>query len=320
MRPKISRIVSDTFTNEANAIANLNKIIDSNLIEAILSIYNCKASVIVSGIGKSALVAKKIVATFNSTGTKAVFLHAGDALHGDVGVVNDKDIVLILSKSGNTPELKVLIPILKSNGNTIISISGNETGFLHQKADHSILFNIEREACPINLAPTTSTTVQMVIGDAIANALLQLRGFNSDDFLKFHPSGSLGKKLYLKVTDIMIAENLPTVQLTSPLKEVIIEMSSKRMGAVAVLNDNQTIAGIITDGDLRRMLEANLQIEKIVANDIMTQQPKSIETQQLAAEALQFLRQHQIQQLLVSDNGYLQGIIHMQDLLKEGIV
>jgi len=319
LRPKISRIVSNTFLNESIAIANLKKIIDTNLIDAIVSIYKCKGRVIISGIGKSALVAKKIVATLNSTGTQAVFLHAADALHGDVGVVNKEDVVLLLSKSGNTPELKVLIPILKSNGNTIIGITGNPNGFLHQAVHYSILFSIEEEACPINLAPTTSTTVQMVIGDAIANALLQLRGFSSTDFLKFHPAGSLGKQLYLKVADIMVVENLPIVQTNSLLKEVIVEMSSKRLGAVAVLND-QNLIGIITDGDLRRMLETHEDIQNITAADIMTKQPKTTESETLAVEAMHIFQQHKIQQLLVVEEEVLKGIIHLQDLLKEGIV
>lgn len=320
MRPKISQIVSNTFLNESKAIANLNKIIDTNLIDAIVSIYKCKGRIIISGIGKSALIAKKIVATLNSTGTQAVFLHASDALHGDVGVVNSHDVVLLLSKSGNTPELKVLVPILQNNGNTIIGITGNPNGFLHQAVHYSILFTIEEEACPINLAPTTSTTVQMVIGDAIANALLQLRGFNSTDFLKFHPAGSLGKQLYLKVADIMVTENLPIVETESPLKKVIIEMSSKRLGAVAVLNHQQTLAGIITDGDLRRMLESHENLNPIVAADIMTRQPKTTQPETLAVEAMQIFQNHKIQQLLVVEKEALKGIIHIQDLLKEGIV
>ncbi len=320
MRPKISQIVSDTFSNEAEAIANLKKIIDTNLINAIISIYGCTGRVVISGIGKSALVAKKIVATFNSTGTQAVFLHTADALHGDVGVVNKADIILLLSKSGNTPELKVLVPILKNNGNTLIGITGNPNGFLHQAVDFSILFEMEHEACPINLAPTTSTTIQMVIGDAIANALLQLRGFSPDDFLRFHPAGSLGKQLYLKVADIMLADDLPVVDSQSPLKEVIIEMSSKRMGAVAVLNQQQQVAGIVTDGDLRRMLESHTNIEPIVAADIMSLHPKTVEPSLLAVEAMQLLQQHQIQQLLVVENLLLKGMVHWQDLLGAGIV
>lgn len=320
MRPKISRIVSDTFLNEAKAIANLNKIIDTHLINAIISVYKCSGRVIVSGIGKSALVAKKIVATFNSTGTQAVFLHAADALHGDLGLVNKADIVLLLSKSGNTPELKVLIPILKNNHNAIIGITGNVNGFLYKAADYPILFNIEKEACPINLAPTTSTTVQMVIGDAIANALLQLRGFSSDDFLKFHPAGSLGKQLYLTVADVMLSKNLPVVDVQNSLKEVIIEMSSKRMGAVAVLNAQQEIAGIITDGDLRRMLESHANLNQIIATDIMTKQPKTVKPSTLAVKAMQFLQQHKIQQLLVVEKKVLKGILHWQDLLTAGIV
>ena len=214
----------------------------------------------------------------------------------------------------------MLIPILKNNGNTLIGITGNSNGFLHQSVDFSVLFEMEQEACPINLAPTTSTTIQMVIGDAIANALLQLRGFSSVDFLKFHPAGSLGKQLYLKVSDIMLADDLPVVHTKSPLKEVIVEMSSKRMGAVAVLNEVQQIAGIITDGDLRRMLESHTNIEHIVAKNIMSQQPKTVEPSNLAVEAMQLLKQHQIQQLLVVEKEELKGLVHWQDLLKAGIV
>lgn len=320
MRQKIIQIVSETIANESNAIANLTKIIDLTLIESVKCIYNCKGRVIVSGIGKSALVAKKISATFNSTGTKSIFLHAADALHGDVGVINEDDVVLLLSKSGNTPELKVLVPILKNNKNKIIGITGNQQGFLSQQADYNIVFEIEAEACPINLAPTTSTTVQMVIGDAIANALLHLRGFKASDFLKFHPAGSLGKQLYVKIEDIMTAENLPVAFKNSPVKKVIMEMSSKRFGAVVVVNKANNIKGIVTDGDLRRMLETEADIETVVAGEIMSKKPKEIKPKALAIEGLNLMQQHQISQLLVVENKQLKGIIHLQDILKEGIV
>jgi len=310
LRQKIIQIVSETIANESNAIANLTKIIDLTLIESVKCIYNCKGRVIVSGIGKSALVAKKISATFNSTGTKSIFLHAADALHGDVGVINEDDVVLLLSKSGNTPELKVLVPILKNNKNKIIGITGNQQGFLSQQADYNIVFEIEAEACPI----------QMVIGDAIANALLHLRGFNVSDFLKFHPAGSLGKQLYVKIEDIMMAEHLPLAFSNSPVKKVIMEMSSKRFGAVVVVNETNNIQGIVTDGDLRRMLETEADIETVVAGEIMSKKPKEIEPKALAIEGLNLMQQHQISQLLVVENKQLKGIIHLQDILKEGIV
>jgi len=321
LRLKIKQIVSTTFSNETKAI---NKLQESNVDEvsdAVEMIYHSKGSVVVCGIGKSALIAKKISATLNSTGTKAIFLHAADALHGDVGVVDALDIVILLSKSGNTQELKVLLPLLKANGNKTIAITANGSSYLALNTDIKIVFEIEEEACPINLAPTTSTTVQMVIGDAIANSLLYIKGFTSSDFFKFHPAGSLGKKIYLRVNDLISYNNLPTVQKNDSIKNVIIEMSSKRLGAVVILDANNGIAGVITDGDLRRMLENTFNIESYSAKDIMTENPIFINENSLAAEALSLMKQKKISQIVVVDNNEkLTGLLHIQDILKEGII
>lgn len=302
----------------------LNKLQYNNIdgiAEVVELIYKTKGRVVVSGIGKSALIAKKIVATLNSTGTKAIFLHAADALHGDIGMVDTLDIVILLSKSGNTQELKVLLPLIKANGNKTVAITANNNGYLAQNVDSKIVFEIDEEACPINLAPTTSTTVQMVIGDAIANSLLYVKGFTSNDFFKFHPAGSLGKKIYMRVNDLLNKTNVPKVFTSDSIKTVIIEMSSKRLGAVVVLNLQNNIEGIITDGDLRRMLENTFDIQNYKAIDIMNKQPITINENSLAAEALSIMKRKKISQIIVtSDKNSLCGLLHIQDILKEGII
>lgn len=290
MRLKIKQIVSATFNNEIMALNKLQYNNIDGIAEVVELIYKTKGRVVVSGIGKSALIAKKIVATLNSTGTKAIFLHAADALHGDIGMVDTLDIVILLSKSGNTQELKVLLPLIKANGNKTVAITANNNGYLAQNVDSKIVFEIDEEACPINLAPTTSTTVQMVIGDAIANSLLYVKGFTSNDFFKFHPAGSLGKKIYMRVNDLLNKTNVPKVFTSDSIKTVIIEMSSKRLGAVVVLNLQNNIEGIITDGDLRRMLENTFDIQNYKAIDIMNKQPITINENSLAAEALSIMK------------------------------
>lgn len=321
MRLKIKQIVSATFSNEAKALDKLQHNNIDGVTEAVEMIYHSKGRVVVCGLGKSALIAKKIVATLNSTGTKAIFLHAADALHGDVGMVDALDIIILLSKSGNTQELKVLLPLLKANNNKTIAVTANNGSYLAQNTDHKIVFEIEEEACAINLAPTTSTTVQMVIGDAIANSLLYIKGFTTTDFFKFHPAGSLGKKIYLRVSDLVDKNNLPVAYINDSIKTIIIEMSSKRLGAVVILGLSNNIAGIITDGDLRRMLENTFDIENYKAIDIMNKQPITINENTLAAKVLNIMKQKKISQIIVTaENNGLTGLLHVQDILKEGII
>lgn len=320
MNQKIRQTILETFNNEAAAIEQLKHIVNDEFVEIVRTLYETKGKVIVTGLGKSALIAKKISATFNSTGTTATFLHTGDALHGDVGVVDKDDIIIIVSKSGNTPELEILLPLLKDNSNTTVAITNNENSYLTENATYKIIALIEKEACPINLAPTTSSTVQLVIGDAIANALLNMRGFNSADFLKVHPAGSLGKKLYLRVNELVQQNACPYVIEQDNIKKVIIEISSGMLGAVAVVDENKNIKGIITDGDLRRMLNKGLQVDDTVASLIMSKNPKTIDINVLAIEAFEIMKQNKISQLLVTENNILHGIIHLQDILKKGIV
>jgi len=321
LRLKIKQIVSATFSNEAKALDKLQHNNIDGVTEAVEMIYHSKGRVVVCGLGKSALIAKKIVATLNSTGTKAIFLHAADALHGDVGMVDALDIIILLSKSGNTQELKVLLPLLKANNNKTIAVTANNGSYLAQNTDHKIVFEIEEEACAINLAPTTSTTVQMVIGDAIANSLLYIKGFTTTDFFKFHPAGSLGKKIYLRVSDLVDKNNLPVAYINDSIKTIIIEMSSKRLGAVVILGLSNNIAGIITDGDLRRMLENTFDIENYKAIDIMNKQPITINENTLAAKVLNIMKQKKISQIIVTaENNSLTGLLHVQDILKEGII
>jgi len=321
LRLKIKQIVSATFSNEAKALDKLQHNNIDGVTEAVEMIYHSKGRVVVCGLGKSALIAKKIVATLNSTGTKAIFLHAADALHGDVGMVDALDIIILLSKSGNTQELKVLLPLLKANNNKTIAVTANNGSYLAQNTDHKIVFEIEEEACAINLAPTTSTTVQMVIGDAIANSLLYIKGFTTTDFFKFHPAGSLGKKIYLRVSDLVDKNNLPVAYINDSIKTIIIEMSSKRLGAVVILGLSNNIAGIITDGDLRRMLENTFDIENYKAIDIMNKQPITINENTLAAKVLNIMKQKKISQIIVTaENNGLTGLLHVQDILKEGII
>ena len=282
-------------------------------------IYNSTGRVIITGIGKSAIIANKIVATLNSTGTPSVFMHAADAIHGDLGLILKDDVVICISKSGNTPEIKVLIPFLKNAGNTLIAITGNQKSVLAEQADFVFNSYVEKEACPINLAPTTSTTAQLVIGDALAVCLLELRGFTKDDFAKYHPGGALGKKLFLKVSDILIHNEIPNVNPDASIKKVIIEISEKRKGVTAVTTDTK-IVGIITDGDLRRMLSETEDLSLLKAEDIMSKNPISITINAMAIDAMELMDTHRISQLLVEDQGNYAGVIHIHDLIKEGII
>lgn len=320
MNNQIKTLAVETIKAEATAIEKLADYIDDNFINTVTEIYNSKGRVIVTGIGKSAIIASKIVATLNSTGTPAIFMHAADAIHGDLGIIQPDDIIICLSKSGNTPEIKVLVPLIRNLGNRLVAIVSNTDSYLAQKADYVLRATVEREACPNNLAPTSSTTAQLVIGDALAVCLLKLRGFTPADFARFHPGGSLGKKLYMRVSDIFTENNVPRVHPNDPIPSVIIEISSKRLGATAVIDDNSRVVGIITDGDLRRMLQKNLNIDGLTAKDIMSTTPKIIAPDELAINAFHMMEQHKITQLLVIDKGSYLGIIHIHDILREGIV
>ncbi|GAA4274429.1 KpsF/GutQ family sugar-phosphate isomerase [Aquimarina gracilis] len=308
-----------TIAEEAAAIAYLEQLVDEEFSKAVETIHHSKGRVIITGIGKSAIIATKIVATMNSTGTPAVFMHAADAIHGDLGNILEDDIVICISKSGNTPEIKVLVPLIKNFKNTLIGITANKESFLGKEADYVLHAFVEKEACPNNLAPTTSTTAQMVVGDALAVCLLHLQGFSSRDFAKYHPGGSLGKKLYLRVSDITSSNEKPEVSPSSDINEVIVEMTEKRLGTTAVTN-NGSIIGIITDGDLRRMLTTNTSFEGLTAKDIMSSNPKCINNDAMAVDALEILEENSISQILAEENGKYVGIVHIHDLMREGIL
>tara|TARA_B100001167_G_scaffold105484_1_gene64505 strand:- start:8133 stop:9101 length:969 start_codon:yes stop_codon:yes gene_type:complete len=309
-----------TLSIEHQAIGLLTELLDDDFAKAVLAIFNAKGRVIITGVGKSAIIAKKIVATLNSTGTPAVFMHAADAIHGDLGTILDEDIVLCLSNSGSTPEIKVLIPLIRSRKNKIIGMTSNKESFLAKQADALIWAYAEREACPHNLAPTTSTTVQLVLGDALALALLDLRGFSKEDFAKYHPGGALGKRMFLRVNDLIALHEKPEVPEDAPIKEVIVEISKKRLGVTAVTKDGK-IMGIITDGDIRRMLENNEVLTGLTARSIMSRNPKTIPCEAMATQALEILETYSITQLLAVDNqNNYAGVVHLHDLIKEGIL
>ncbi|MGB5463377.1 MAG: KpsF/GutQ family sugar-phosphate isomerase [Aureibaculum sp.] len=319
-KKNILKIAKHTISIESKAIANLINLLDKDFENAVKFILKSKGRVIVTGIGKSANIASKIVATLNSTGTPAVFMHAADAIHGDLGIVQKDDVVICISKSGSTPEIKVLIPLIKDSKNKIIAMTGNIDSYLAQQADFVLNTFIEQEACPNNLAPTTSTTAQLVMGDALAICLLEMKDFTSKDFAKYHPGGSLGKRLYLRVNDLVEKNEVPRVGLNENVTDVIIEISEKRLGATAVLDTNNIIVGIITDGDIRRMLKNHLNLTELRAKDIMSKNPKSIDADAMAIEALDIMEQNNITQLLVTENGTYKGVVHLHDLLKEGII
>ena len=316
----IKKIARDVLLNESSAIHNITNFIDDNFEACVREIYSAKGRVIVTGVGKSAIIANKIVATLNSTGTPSIFMHAADAIHGDLGMILSEDIVICISKSGNTPEIKVLVPLLKRKGSKLVALVSNTNSYLAEQADFILNATIAEEACPLNLAPTTSTTVHAALGDALAVCLLELRGFTSRDFAEFHPGGSLGKQLYLKVSDIYTHNELPMVGPDTSLKDVILEISSKRLGCTAVIDDKHNLLGIITDGDLRRMLQKNVNLNDIIATDIMTRTPKKIEKDEFAVAALHKMQENNITQLVVMNGSQIAGFIHLHDLLKEGIV
>lgn len=317
----IKSVALRTIGLEAEAIASLQTMVNDDFERAVKAIYEAKGRVVISGIGKSALIAQKLVATLNSTGTPAVFLHAADAIHGDLGMIQQDDVVMIISKSGESPEIKVLVPLIKNFGNTLIGMVGNTASFLARQSGIVLNTTVSQEACPNNLAPTSSTTAQLVMGDAIAVSLMELRGFSSEDFARFHPGGTLGKKLYLHVSDLYVNNEKPRVTETASLKEVIVEISKKRLGTTAVTDESNRLLGIITDGDLRRMLEKNIPLDSVTAKEIMTLNPKTITADALAVEALDRLRKFDINQLVVvsGDASYL-GFIHLHDLIREGLI
>jgi arabinose-5-phosphate isomerase len=308
-----------TIELQSQAILNLSKLVNDDFAEAVNLIHKSKGRVIITGIGKSAIIATKIVATLNSTGTPSIFMHAADAIHGDLGLILQDDIVIFISKSGNTPEIKVLVPFIKNAKNKMIAITGNKDSYLGQQVDYVLNAFVEKEACPNNLAPTTSTTAQLVIGDALAVCLLELRGFSSTDFAKYHPGGALGKKLYLRVHDLSSINEKPQVSLETSIKDVIIEITEKMLGVTAVVENNKII-GIITDGDLRRMLSKVDNISTLTAKDIMSINPKRIQSDAMAIDAMDVMETYEISQLLVEEHGNYAGVVHLHDLIKEGII
>lgn len=309
-----------TILMEAETIKLLAGQLDESFESAIDCLADCGGRIVISGIGKSAIIAQKIVSTLNSTGSPALFLHAADAIHGDIGMIQQNDVVIIISKSGESPEIKVLIPLIRNFGNQLIAITGNLQSYLAKKSDFVLDTTVSQEACPNNLAPTTSTTCQLVMGDAIAICLMEKRGFEVEDFAKLHPGGTLGKKLYLRVKDLYIDNERPEVKTDQSVKEVIMEMTRKRLGVTAVTGADEKLVGIITDGDLRRMLEKTDSIQNIQAKDIMTQNPRTIEPGEMAINALDIMRTNEIMQLVVAENGAYLGILHLHDLVKEGLI
>ena len=318
-KDKILESARKTIESESKSIAQLAEYIDDQFVAVAELIYKSKGRLVVTGIGKSAIIAQKIVATFNSTGTPSSFLHASEAIHGDLGMVQKDDAVICISKSGNSPEIKILVPILKNFGNQLIAITGNPTSFLGKEANFILNTFVESESCPNNLAPTNSTTAQLVMGDALAVCLMEMRDFKAEDFAKYHPGGSLGKKLLMRVKDMLDTTKKPFVLPDSSIKNVIVEISEKRLGVAAVI-ENDKVIGIITDGDIRRMLNKTETITGLTAKDVMTVNPKTISSNDMVIDALNILEDFSITQLVVVDDLVYKGVIHLHDILKEGIV
>jgi len=319
-RDELANIAQEVVKKEAAAVARLSGFIDDQFINILELIFNSKGRLIVTGIGKSAIIANKVVATLNSTGTPSVFMHAADAIHGDLGIIQKEDIVLCLSKSGNTAEIKVLVPWIRKMGNKIIAMVSDTNSFLAQHSDYIIKATVDSEACPNNLAPTTSTTAQLVMGDALAVCLLKMRGFSQEDFARVHPGGSLGKKLYTRVSDIIDRAVRPMVNEDDTIQNTILNISANRLGATVVLNVNGEIAGIITDGDVRRMVEKGVSANRLKARDIMSSNPKGIESEELAVNAFNMMEKNKITSLIVLEKGRYIGLVHIHDIIREGIV
>ena len=316
----IIELAKNTILQESESIRKLAGYIDQDFEKTVKIIYESKGRVIITGIGKSANISQKIVATLNSTGTPAIFMHAADAIHGDLGIIQEDDVIICISKSGNTPEIKVLVPLIKNRGNTLIGMVSNTDSFLGKQSDYVLKSTVDKEACPNNLAPTNSTTAQLVIGDALAICLLEYRGFSSDDFAKFHPGGALGKKLYMRVNDLYKNNEVPKVTENENVKNVIIEISSKRLGATVVLDMSDKVLGIITDGDIRRMLQKYDSFENLTAKDIMSANPKTVNKDELAINAFHLMENNNITQLVVVQKNRYIGMVHLHDILREGIV
>jgi arabinose-5-phosphate isomerase len=316
---EIKQIAKETLAIERDSVDALIGSIDDDFAKVVELIYQCKGRVVVSGIGKSAIIAQKIVATFNSTGTPALFMHAADAIHGDLGMIQKDDPVICISKSGDTPEVKVLVPLVKKMGNVLIALTGNFKSYLGEQADYRISCKVDQEACPNNLAPTNSTTAQMVMGDALAVCLIKMRDFGSGDFAKYHPGGALGKRLYLRVSDLIVQNEQPQISPSASLDEVILEISSKRLGVTAVV-DGGELKGVITDGDLRRMLSKDIDIKMVTASEIMSPNPRTVDFDTMAVKAVSLMKENNISQLLVVKEGKYEGVLHFHDLFKEGLI
>lgn len=314
----IKQVALQVIENEYLAVRGLLKVVNEDFVQAVETIFHSEGRVVVTGIGKSAIIAQKIVATLNSTGTPSIFMHAADAIHGDLGIVRKEDVVIAISKSGETPEIKLLIPLLKGRKNFLIAMVGSPDSYLARQADVVLDTKVDKEACPNNLAPTSSTTAQMVMGDALAVCLLELRGFTPSDFAKFHPGGALGKRMFLHVGDLSINNLVPKVDINENISNVIIEISSKRLGSTAVI-ENDILVGVITDGDLRRMIQKSSDFMNFTAGEVMTKTPRTIDKSEMVVEALSIMRENNITQLLVMDGAKYVGIIHLHDILKEGI-
>jgi arabinose-5-phosphate isomerase len=319
-KTSIQEIAKNTLTLEADAILELREFINDSFEKVVNVLLHTKGRLIISGIGKSAIIGQKIVATLNSTGTASIFMHAADAIHGDLGMVREEDVVMIISKSGESPEIRVLVSLIQNIGNPLIAMVGKIPSSLSEGASYILNTTVSQEACPNNLAPTASTTAQMAMGDALAVCLMEAKGFSADDFAKFHPGGSLGKKLYLRVNDLSKFNEKPEVDEKSTLREVIVEITKKRLGLTAVLNEQKELTGVITDGDLRRMLEKGVDLEKTTAKDIMGVSPKTVNQDALAVHALDIMRKNNITQLLVAEEKNYVGVIHLHDLIREGLL
>lgn len=317
---EIRKQAIETIDLQVQSIAGLKSFVNTAFVDVVKLVHHSVGRVVVTGIGKSAVIAQKMVATLNSTGTPALFMHAADAIHGDLGMIQPDDIVFILSKSGSSPEIKVLVPFIKNFGNPVVAVCGSSESYLATHADYFINTTVEKEACPNNLAPTTSTTAQMVMGDALAVCLLSMKGFSAEDFARFHPGGALGKRLYLRVGDLARQNQAPLVAPDASVREVIYEISSKRLGATAVVDATGDLLGVVTDGDIRRMLEKHENPAGLTARDILTSSPKTIDAKELAVEALELIRKHNISQVVVTDSGKYTGFVHLHDMVREGLI
>lgn len=320
MADNLKELAIDVIEKEAQAVNNLKPYINDEFLEILDLIFNSKGRVIITGIGKSAIIGQKIVATMNSTGTPAIFMHAADAIHGDLGIIQPDDVVMCISKSGNTPEIKVLVPLIRRMGNRLIAMVSNEESYLARHSDYIIRATVAAEACPNNLAPTSSTTTQLVMGDALAVCLLKMRGFSQEDFARYHPGGSLGKRLYLRVEDLIDSDVRPSVKLNETIQNTIINISQNRLGATVVLDEEGNLSGIITDGDVRRMVEKGVPIDRLSAKDIMSVNPKTIDINELAVNAFSIMEKNKITSVVVLKEGKYVGLIHIHDILREGIV